>query len=396
MSLTLTVTLVVAFSFLVSRTLQRYAPRHLASGTAYLLLGFVVGPQGTGLIEAKDLVDLEPVVSLTLGVIGFVIGLPLVRQLESVPVLEASILSAVLVIAALTGLSAVGLTLAGREPTFVTLLTLGAGGAATSLQTLRDLGFRLRAAGRTTTLLRSLALVSNVAAVLVSGCALALADADLSGVRLGLDRFQWLLASGGLGVACGLLFAFFVRAEDAEERTFLATVGVIIFASGMASALSFSPLLVNAVAGATVALAAGKSRDLGRDLERLERPTLIVLTIFAGAMLEVDRQSTLLAPLAFYGLRFVVIRLAAGFAVRVVPSVETTRRIGDGLIPIGGVALAIGVSFQQVKVSNGNLVLVMMAGSMVLSELLARPRVERMWIDAGEVPELLPSSGGGR
>lgn len=390
MNLTLTLTLVVAFSFAVSRLLGRYAPRSVYAGAPYLVVGVLVGPRATALVSDQDLQVLQPFVSLTLGVLGFVLGLPLARQLKSIPVLEAGLIAMVLTMSVVAAGSLGVLELAEFQHGALAALTLGAAAAATSLPTLRSAAQRFGASGLVTNLVQSFALVGNVGAVLLAGMTLAWAGSTESAARLGLGEAEWLVASVALGVACGLLFHFFVRAEASEERVFLATVGIIVFASGMASGIGISPLVLNALAGVTVALAAGRERDLAKSLERLERPAVIVLMIFAGAMARPDALPTVIAPVAFFAVRYVTLRFASGVAVRTISRVEVIPRLGDGLLPLGGIAVAIAVNYAQVDLTYGQLVLAAVLGASLLTELLAQSVLRRLWIDAGEIRELAP------
>ena len=397
MPLILTLTLVVAFSFLVSRLLQRYAPRSVTAGSAYILLGVLVGPEASALLTEVELALLQPFVSLTLGILGFMLGLPLVRQLKSVAVLEAGLLSTVLTVAGLAAASWLMLeTLTATTKPALAAVTLGAAGAATALPALRAAAERFGAAGMVTSLVQSFALVGNVLAVLLSGIALAHAGAGASAAQLGLGEAQWLLASVALGIVCGLLFHSFVRAEASEERIFLATVGVVVFASGMASGMGISPLVLNALAGVTVAIATGPGRDHSQGLERIERPAFIVLMIFAGAMWSPIGWASFVAPVGFFAVRTLTLRWASSLAVRLIPRVEAVPRVGNGLVPMGGIAVAIAVNYVQVDLPGADLVSSAVLGATILAELIAMPSLRRLWVDAGEVSELAPPLGGNR
>ncbi|MEO1234688.1 MAG: hypothetical protein AAFZ18_37935, partial [Myxococcota bacterium] len=186
------------------------------------------------------------------------------------------------------------------------------------------------------------------------------------------------------------------RAEKSEERMFLGTVGIIVFTSGMASGMGVSALLLNLVAGVTVAVAAGRSRDHSRGLVRLERPAFIVLLIFAGAMWRPTGWASLAIPAVFYVLRQGVLLAAAALALSLVPRVQRMPRMGFGLVPLGGVAVAIAVNYAQVGLTSSQDVLGGVLGAVALSELLALPGLRRLWVDAGEVSELVPSPKGAR
>ena len=394
MPLTLSLTLVVTFSFLVSRILHRFSARWLTTSSAYVGVGVLCGPEVGGVLDRAAIEQLGPAISVTLGVVGFVLGLPLARELRSAGDVEAGLGAGSLTIVGVGAASFLALRAAGIDDPVFPALTLGAAAAATSRPTLDIASRRLGARGEVTKLVKSMALVGDILAVMVSGFALAVAVAGSSSERLGLGPAAWILASAAIGVACGLLFHFFMAAEASEERVFLATVGVIVFASGLASAVGISALVLNAVAGVTVAVASRRRGDRAATARTLAEPAVIVLLIFAGALWSSEDApvAPLLAlPLAAVG--FAVLRAVALFvfgrlAVQLTPRVEAVPRVGYGLFPLGGVSVAIALNYRLLDLPAGNLVLTAVAGAAIVTELFASSYLTVLLVDAGEVPDL--------
>jgi hypothetical protein len=401
MPLTVALVLVVVFAFLVSRALHRYAANTLILWSLeYVLVGFVVGPIGLGVLEEAQLEVLQPFVSLNLGLVGFALGLPLRRRVRRVSHLVFGLTAASLTIAAVSWLMWVvlGRLLPGvTEAERLWLATaLGAASASCSVQVIESAGAAFKAQGPTIQLLRSFAVASNVTAVTVAGLLLALARARDGSGRLGLSEPAWLLASAGLGLALGLLFWLFVghEREDRAERTFLATVGVVIFASGLAAAIGISPLLLNVVAGVVVSLLPRTER-LAVAIERLEAPALIILLIFAGALIRPALSWLLLLPLIYTAARYVVFRLATGVASRVVPDLSAVPRFGNGVVAQGAIAAAVAVNFAQVNKALGGVALTVVLLGMVISDAVSVAGLRELLADAGEVGHAeAPSSSG--
>ena len=60
----------------VSRAMRRYPWNGLlVTGVEFLLLGVILGPRAAGLITREVMADLEPVIYLTLGSIGLLVGI---------------------------------------------------------------------------------------------------------------------------------------------------------------------------------------------------------------------------------------------------------------------------------------------------------------------------------
>ncbi|MCA9550053.1 MAG: cation:proton antiporter [Myxococcales bacterium] len=391
MPLTVALVLVVVFAFLVSRALHRYATNTLILWSLeYVLVGFVVGPIGLGVLEDAQLEVLSPFVSLNLGLVGFALGLPLRRRVRRLSHLVFGLMASTLTIVAVAWLMDLVLArllpdLAADERLWLAT-ALGAASASCSVQIIESAGTAFKAQGPTVQLLRSFAVASNVTAVTVAGLLLALARARDGSGRLGLSEPAWLLGSAGLGLALGLLFWFFVghEREERAERTFLATVGVVIFASGLAAAIGISPLLLNVLAGVVVSLLPRTER-LAVAIERLEAPALIILLIFAGALIRPTMSWLLLLPIIYTAARYVAFRFATGLAARVVPDVVVVPRFGNGVVAQGAIAAAIAVNFAQVNKALGGIALMVVLLGLVLSDVVSVSGLRELLTDAGEV-----------
>ncbi len=397
MSLTLSLILVVVFAFLVSRALHRYAPQVLTLWSLeYLLVGFVAGPMALGLLGDTELEALQPFLSLTLGLVGFALGLPLRRRVGRIRHFIFALLAAVATIAFTAWamrpvLAWLAPEVRGDAQLWLSL-ALGAAAACCSSQMIDSARSSFEARGPTTNLLRSFAVASNVTAVCVAGLGLALARAQNGSGRFGLTEPAWLLGSAGLGLALGVLFWLFVgdEGEEHQERTFLATVGVVVFASGLASAIGISPLFLNVLAGIVVSLLPRTER-LHVAVTRLEKPALIIVLIFAGAQLRMQFSLLLIVPVIYAMLRYVALRVSTATFARVVPQVVTVPRFGDGVVAQGAIAAAIAVNFAQVNPELTKVVLPVVLLGLVLSDISSIDGLRRLLSDAGEVGHAEPA-----
>lgn len=393
MPLTVSLVLVVVFAFGVSRVMHRYAPNVLTVWSLeYLLVGVFVGPMGVELLDADDLRSLQPFVSLNLGLVGFALGLPLRRRVGSLRVLLFGLLASGATIA-ITGwaMSPLLAWVAPKDEQLWLSLVLGAAAAACSLQVIDSARSAFKARGATTDLLRSFAIASNVTAVCVAGLGLALERASTGSGRFGLPAPGWLVGSALLGLALGVLFWLFVGddTEERTERTFLATVGVVIFASGLAAAIGISPLFLNLLAGIVVSLLPRTER-LSVALIRLERPALILLLVFAGALLRLHVGLVLVLPLVYAVVRILALRVSTGVVRRLVPGVYAVPRFGEGVAAQGAIAAAIAVNFAQVNPEVGDVVMTVVLLGLVLADVTSVDGLRRLLADAGEVGHAEP------
>lgn len=394
MSITVTLVLVVTFSVAVSTMLRRYAGDRLPiSGAEYLPIGALLGVYGLDLFSGEVLTALQPFVSLLLGFVGFSLGLPLRIRLAKGVWSSAGIITAAITIFGVGGsvlavaqLPVPGLAALGGDATWLAL-ALGGAAAAVSVRVIDGTRARSATVGPASDLIRSIASVGNVAAVLVAGTALALERATSASNQLGMTETEWLLASGGLGLTCGLLFTFFVgrKADVGDQRVFLATVGTVIFASGMASAAGISPLLLNAISGVVVSAIFPGADRLHDKLETLERPAVATLMIFAGAMWRPAAGALWLLPIVYLVTRAVAQRAGAALAVRTVPGIRTAQRPGGGLVAQGGIAVAVAVNYAQVHPGLASAALTAVLLPLLVLDPLAPRWIRRFFADAGEI-----------
>lgn len=357
MSVTLTLVIVVAFSFVAGEALRRLAEwRHvILSGAEYALIGILVGPLALDMLSAEVLHVLERGVWLLLGLVGFTLGLRLkgLRGLtarRAVGGLLVGALSTALVAGSTAGvlfLSTGGYAGFDAGSFTVAMVVLGSAGSVASARLHRSLVDRLDCRGPLIETLEVSAVMSAALGIVVAGLMLdwqRAVDSPMIYESLSLPKEVWLAMGLIVGVVCGLLFVLFQRGEQSDERTFLATIGVVIFASGIAAALGSSPLLVGLVAGVTVSFALPQAQELGAQLQQIEQPVSIALMLFAGALFVPVSGAFLLLPVAYVVARALSVALWPRLVLTPLLPPGLSRYAPQGMRSQGTIPIAIGVS----------------------------------------------------
>lgn len=422
MSLTVLLVLVVIFSFGVGHLLTRYASRYVAlSGAEYLLVGVLIGPQvAPRLMTTESLSKLEPLIALLLGLVGFVTALHIrdaIGNIRNALIGAASAIGVLLSVGAVSAFLADRLLPVGGESVTVSAevmrigpwaldlhlttdhiwvaTALGAAACVASPFVLESSAKLLRAKGPVTELLSAASTVSQVVAVVALGLAQATARSTEAAQQLGIGVGMWALAGAGIGVVCGLLFSLFIGRESDTTRIFLASVGAVIFASGVGSALGISPLFVNLIAGVTVAATSPHAGRLRQELDRLQHPLFVLVMIFAGALWIPASGWAWLFPIAYLFVRFLARRVWTNAAARVLrPTGLCTTRLGNGLLAQGTMAVAVGVSFSQRFPEFAPAVLTTVLVGTLVSDLWSARALRAVLLDAGETPNETPSPSG--
>lgn len=397
MSTTLVLVIVLVFSFVAGRVL-RWVRRRFALPTAglYAFVGIAVGPLGLGIVDERILSSLQPVLSLLLGLIGFGMGLMLRVRLRDATGLEAGFVGGLIVTAAVAGVTyGVSWLIAPADPWALLWpsLAVGATAAVSDAQLIGNLAARAGARGPVRELVRTMAVSSSIVAVSVLGLSLAWARARENVGHLELTPTEWLLAALAAGAACGVLFVLFIGQWANDQRAFLATVAIITFASGIASAMGISPLLAGMLAGLVASLASAKAAEVGRALDRLEAPAFVGIVVLAGAMWRPPGPLIVGMVLAYLAARIAALRLSGFVAPRLFPGLPRAHRLGYALLPQGALSAAIVANFAQVVPDQGAMVLTIGLVGLLVSDATGYRSVRRVLADSGEITHAASQPG---
>jgi hypothetical protein len=322
------------------------------TGTHFLFLGLVLGPHLLGLLTQEAVRQLFPLLGLGLGWIGFLFGLQLDRRNLSHFPLAYLILAAgqavlVFLLFLCVGWAILGVT--GQSERILYLLLTGAAATAciSTPAGIALISTNYLVRGKVRDLLF---LVASLDA-LVGIAALQLVYSLFPPGELGLgepilSRLAWIVAAGGLGVVCGILFIWLTRPRPGAEEMVLFLLGIAAFASGAALELQLSPLFVSVTMGAVVANVSPDPQRVFKVLQDWEKPIYVVFLMLAGALLSFSTPWILVLALFYALVRGGGKVLANLVMVRALPlPPETPRRFGLGLIPQGGISLAMAISF---------------------------------------------------
>jgi len=350
----ITVGYILAY-LLFDRLRDRYG---YVGGAEYVLIGVLLGPRVTGLLDAQQVQDLTPLVSLALGWLGMLLGtyfrLPTMALIDGTHLRIAFSEAVATFGVALAALLAAFRYLAGSAwpEALVQAVTLAAVATLSSPAAVDAVVDRTRNRPRILPVLQLTARIDALVAVVAFGLVLAIVHqgAVASDVRPPTAT-EWAVINVAVGVASGVLFHLYLgpRGHLDEGRLFVALAGAIVVASGASYYLNLSPIYTNLVLGFILANSGSAHRDVTRLLLSTERPVYLALLLFAGAA-----WSPGAIELFFIAPLFVVIRLAARFiggaiaGGRVAPPELRTPDLGRGLLAQGGIGVAIAVNYTQV------------------------------------------------
>ena len=424
MNLTLLLVLVIVFAFAVGHLARRLGAGAIRlTGVEFVVVGVLIGPSfGWDWMTKETLARLDPLVSLLLGLAGLVLGLRFRRSLRHLDATGAGMTSTLLTIVLVGGCMLaclVALVPPPQSTDFVVeqviarygdyvmelhfasthlwlAVALGCAASVVSTAAVDAVVRDAKSSGPATVLLEATGTMAQVVPVLVLGLSLATARATGSEAPFKMRVAEWALASVGAALVSGLLFGLFMGRERDPNRIYLATVGLVTFASGVGAALGISPLFMNLLAGITVSATSPHAEQVRERLERLHHPLFVLLMVFAGAHWSPPVAGAWLLPGVYVVTRTLARRLVTQpTAVMFMETVPRARRLGAGLLSQGIMAVAIGLYASRRFPEYSATILTTVLGGILLSDLFADRLLREVLIDAGEAGKLAPSGATG-
>ncbi len=370
-------------------------PRYVfLTGTEYILVGVALGSPFLGVLDEATLLSLTPLLSLALGAVGLLFGIQL--ELDKIRRLPLGylfvVVSQAVITMALVFLPAYGLL----RHIFIdsTSLALGALVVAASAgcsgqTTIALLSRELRPrASHFLDLLRYIVSLDAVVGIGALGFAFSLTHTESPlGIPAAVSA-QWFFLSVFLAVMMGFLLHLLSQVHCSQEELLVFALGMVLFSGGTALYFRLSPLFVNMVMGVVMANLPGARDRVFHLLARLEKPCYLVLLILAGAFCDLGMSWALLLIPTVVLLRGLG-KLAGGLlgARMAPPEVGAPASMGLGLMSQGGMAVAMVLTYAQVRAGpeSGAVVTAVLA-SVILNEL-ASPSLIRVVLRRAGVTE---------
>ena len=262
------------------------------SGTEFVLLGYLIGSSGLGLLPASITDALEPLLHLALGWAGLMFGLQFNRQTMKLYRRRRWILgfAQALVTALVVGVGAwlllpwifPGVDAEMRLRAAAILAVCAGPTAPTSIHYFSRI-FQIR--GRVNRLLKFIAGVDGIPSVLLLGLVGGFLHITDPGRAGGLSGWKWLLVGILVGILLGILLAVLVGLDFKREELFLFVLGVVALASGLAQYLHLPAAFLSFIAGITTANTAWHREEIHKLTARAEKPIYLTFLVLTGTQL---------------------------------------------------------------------------------------------------------------
>ncbi len=360
--------------------------------SGYILAGIALGPSVLGWVTAENLVALEVLSEVALGLILFSVGSVfqfsrfrrLGRQFLYLTLAE-SVLAAVIV--------TVGVLAAGQPWQVAALLgsIAIATAPASTLMVVRECDSE----GPLTDNLLGIIAVNNLLCISVYTLVAATIDlgAGLGGgsifdaVYRAVFPLVWQLAgSAALGYLVGLMLAGWSTQVTETGEILILLAGSILLCVGVARFFDLSPLVASLAVGATMVNLAERSRALFDTLSGTDPPFYAIFFVMAGA----DLDLALVPTMGVVGLVYVFGRAFGKFVGALAGSrwlkldVNVQRFLGFGLMAQAGLAVGLTIAIEQRYEPFSPIVTTVVLAAVAVFEMVGPISTRFALIQAGE------------
>ncbi len=328
---------------------------HLA-GAEFLLLGALLGPRATGVIDAETIALLDPFLGLGLGYVGFVFGMQFERSaLRDVPgnyfvAAAAQVLAGVVILVPVLWFTLSRSGFLGAPPGPLALaMAAAATGTSTSFLFVLERHFR-PTRSRVFPFLRFCAVFEDLLGVLLFGVAVCWLRGTAVPGGGGGAWLMWVFASVAVGALSGGLLLAVASLRLSEREVLLFLVGAVLFSGGLAAHLRLSPVLTNLLGGVLFANLSRRGAGYHERLLTVEKPLYVLMLVLAGALWAAPPAAS-----AGLALLYVGVRLAgkwAGGRISVPVVLGPDRRFGGygfGLVAQSEMAVALMVGLLALR-----------------------------------------------
>jgi Kef-type K+ transport system membrane component KefB len=329
---------------------------HLATtGLPFVLLGFIAAQRDVGVLSPGVLMEIAPLLTLSLGWLGFSIGYRFDWQLmEKLPAGIGKVVWPMAILPFITVSGASGLLMYLYEGGMVDrtlvrdaiLLGLaGAMAAKSSPYLWEDRGLSEADLDRMAWIVQLGRIVSIFGLMTVA----AYFRTDDSVVLWQLPSLAWLFVTLGVGAALGVMTHALMTASHSDAESLVLLLGSVSFAAGMAHYLRLSAISVCFLVGVVLANAPSRWKGAVEGVtEMVERPVYFLFLLIAGAIWFPEDWRGWALMLIFVASRLIGNGIGAALVTRQGAYVDKpAERQWLTYAPAGAVSLAVVISAQN-------------------------------------------------
>jgi Kef-type K+ transport system membrane component KefB/predicted transcriptional regulator len=325
---------------------------HIPQIIGYITIGVILGP-ALGVISPQTVGVLEPFNMFALGVIGFMIGGELKRdifvkfgkQVVAILLFEGGVAFLLVLVLSFLALRC----FYDWQTALAAAVVFGAICAATDPASTMNVLWEYKTRGPLTTMLTAvvalddaLALVLYIASVSLAGF---LTGRTEAGPLIMISHSVWeVVGSFVLGAATGLVLRWIVRRTDDDDKTLVFTISTIVLTIGLAIRLRLDVILSAMACGvALINLSPRRSLRSFELVRKFSPPVYVLFFVVIGARLDVSMTGAVWLMAGVYVVGSIVGKTAGSYwgSVRSKAAPTVRKYLGFCLYQQGTIAIAL-------------------------------------------------------
>ncbi len=365
----------------------------------YIIIGIIIGQSGFKVVDKNTVKMLQPFNSFALGLIGFMIGGELKKEVfkqygrQFMYILFFEGVLAFAFVTIFIGI-ANSIFFGNSGYSWALAILLGAIAASTAPASTTGVLWEYKAKGPLTTTVLGIVALDDGLALLLFAVASSVAASILgksNGFSL-LSFFAPLYEIGGallIGILFGLTICKMRKRHNEQDKILAFSIGVILLLVGTSRAIEVDMILAAMCLGAVVVNFSPKeSGEVFKLVEKFTPPIYVLFFVLVGAKLNLSKVNYYMAILVIIYLLSRAFGKVAGatLGARISKAPETVRKyLPLCLLSQAGVAIGLSIfANQQFPGEIGNTIIIVIACTTFVVELIGPPFVKIAILKAGE------------
>lgn len=328
---------------------------------AYVVIGLIIGESGLNLIGRDTVETLSSFNMFALGIIGFMIGGELTRDVfkkygrQFLIILCSEGIAAFVIVAFLSGFTCWFFT-KDVQTSVAMALVLGAISSATAPAATATVLWEYKTRGPLTTTILAIVALDDALSLLLYGFASSIAAAIIGETHGSmwmaiLTAMFEIVGAVVLGVLAGFLLSFILKLIKDPDKALAFTVSSVLLVIGLSIALNVGSILAAMALGVTMTNLGTRRRQNSFDLiEKFAPPIYVLFFVLAGAHLVLSEITGWMAVMVVVYLvgRTSGKILGSWFGARMSQASDVVRRyLGICLLSQAGVAIGLAIISGQ-------------------------------------------------
>ncbi|MBV1757916.1 MAG: cation:proton antiporter [Dethiosulfatibacter sp.] len=360
----------------------------LPSVTGFIVVGLVLGPSFTNIINSEIVESMTFVNDLAMGILAISLGAelhwPTLKRYSKdlPPLVIGEIVLTILMVSLLSYLF--GLSFQVSIILGVLAITVSPSGIVPVIQ---EYGGK----GPLTQNLLAMVAIDNLIGIVLFGTVLALfegfAQEAASGFGLILLVLLELMAAILIGIVVGYTLVHFIKKNVGNTQFLVILIGLILLNIGIANQFHLSAMLINMITGLVITNLRNRSMTLSATIERVQLPIIIVYMTLAGARINLGVAAALAVSGGVYIIGRFTGKVLGSYLLSGLTDLsrKVRKNIGLGLIPQAGITVGLSIlAEQKIPEAQGVITGIVLTG-VVFFQVLGPIMVAKALNNANEV-----------